>query len=60
MILGWVRKVLFRQPDGPPTDERSIKEQLLEQKAREVRAQTQRLSRIRLEAQAAQQRVNRR
>lgn len=59
-MLGWVRRVFARLSEGPPDDERSIKEQLLEQKAREVRAQTQRVSRIRIEAQAAQQRLDRR
>lgn len=59
-MLGWVTRVFLRRSEGPPDDERSMKERQLAEAAKEVRQQTQRVTRIRLEAQAAQRRVEHR
>lgn len=59
-MIGWVARVLFGRSAGQPDDERSIRKRQLEAAAKEVRQQTQRVSRIRIEAQAAQRRVEHR
>jgi hypothetical protein len=58
-MFGWVTRMLRRR-SGTPTDERSIQSERLDRAEAEVHAQTAQVRRIRLEAQAAQQRIDRR
>lgn len=58
-MLGWLHRMLFRRP-SPPEQERFDKAVQLKAAAEEVRAQTVKVNRIRLEAVAAQHRVGKR
>ena len=58
-MIGWLRRMLFRRPE-PPRDERSIQSERLDRAEAQVHAQTAQVRRIRLEAQAAQARIEHR
>ena len=57
-MFGWVRRMLRRDRDEPH-DERSIRAEQLDRAEAEVRDQTRRVKRIRLEAELAQRRLQR-